>query len=205
MISTYEQVIPLNQSQKRPAVKVLTRAYSDDALVNYIIPKASMKENQLSWYWGTALHSGLGYGMVFTTPDVNGVAIWSKPGNPKLTILDMFRVGMLTAPFKLGLASALRAKASMNYTTKIEKESAPEDHWHLLVLAVDPPCQGKGIGGMLIQPVLDQADADGYSCYLETFNENAVSFYEKHGFEVACITEVPKGGPQFWSMLRPPH
>ena len=35
---------------------------------------------------------------------------------------------------------------------------------------------------MLLRPLLERADKDGKTCYLETLNEPNVEFYARHGF-----------------------
>lgn len=204
MISKPEPIIPLENSPREDVIEVMIRAYSNDPMVNYIIPDGRLKRRRLLWYWGTALHSGLLYSKVYTTRDVNGIAIWSTPESSKLTLWEMFRAGMLLAPFKLGIKASFLLKSAMDYTKKIENETSPGNHWHLIILAVDPPQQGKGLGGMLILPMLEQADEGGHSCYLETFNKRAIPFYEKQNFKPIIKAEIPNGGPCFWGMLREP-
>ena len=87
---------------------------------------------------------------------------------------------------------------------KMHRRHAPEDHWYLWAIGVDPGSQGEGIGGRLLQPVLASASASGTPCYLETHNERNVRFYQKHGFRVVCEERVPKGGPRVRAMLRYP-
>jgi GNAT superfamily N-acetyltransferase len=77
-------------------------------------------------------------------------------------------------------------------------------HWHLLVLGVDPAQQGQGIGHQLLQPVLQEADACGVPCYLETSLERNLAFYTRYRFELLAHGQVPKGGPYCWAMRRPP-
>ena len=69
-------------------------------------------------------------------------------------------------------------------------------------MGVSPVCQGQGIGGSLIQPVLKQADEEGLPCYLETDTPGAVRFYQKHGFEIVRTGEQPL---KFWTMKREPQ
>jgi ribosomal protein S18 acetylase RimI-like enzyme len=80
----------------------------------------------------------------------------------------------------------------------------PEPHWYLMILGVDPPHQGRGVGGTLIRPTLARADAEGVRCYLETAKERNLAFYRRHGFEVAAEDDVPDG-PHVWMMTREPR
>ena len=44
--------------------------------------------------------------------------------------------------------------------------------------------QRTGIGGRLLEPVLEIADRARVDCYLETADRANVDFYERHGFVV---------------------
>ena len=77
-------------------------------------------------------------------------------------------------------------------------------HWYLPLIGVDPPRQGKGLGGDLMQVALARADADRVPCYLENTKERNLPFYAKHGFEVIVEINVPGGGPTIWTMKREP-
>jgi GNAT superfamily N-acetyltransferase len=74
-----------------------------------------------------------------------------------------------------------------------------------MLLGVDPPRQGQGVGGALIAPVLAKTDAAGVPCYLETMKTRNVPFYRKHGFEVVVEDDLPGGGFHFWTMRRDPR
>ena len=79
---------------------------------------------------------------------------------------------------------------------------APDLHWYLWAVGVSPPSQGRGIGGMLLEPVLTRASADGTACYLETGEERNIRFYERHGFKVVGEGTVPGESVKVWAMLR---
>jgi GNAT superfamily N-acetyltransferase len=94
---------------------------------------------------------------------------------------------------------ALSAKIEAMHKRDIQKE-----HWYLAVLAVDPSQQGKGFGGLVLEPELEEADRRGLPCYVETAKTRNVTFYEKQGFVVKHEFAVPMGGPPFWTMIREP-
>ncbi len=78
-----------------------------------------------------------------------------------------------------------------------------QPHWYLLLLAVDPPSQGSGVGGQLMAPVLGKAKAAGMPVYLQTLHEGNVAFYEQHGFRVTSKTTPSRGEPSCWGMIQP--
>jgi ribosomal-protein-alanine N-acetyltransferase len=60
------------------------------------------------------------------------------------------------------------------------------DELHLLNLAVDPPLQGQGLGGYLLDWMLDAAQRAGLrlvSLEVRAANERALGLYESRGFE----------------------
>ncbi|MDI6731957.1 MAG: ribosomal protein S18-alanine N-acetyltransferase [Candidatus Margulisbacteria bacterium] len=56
---------------------------------------------------------------------------------------------------------------------------------HIINMAVDPACRGKGIGKQLLEAVLNNSDV----FYLEvrTSNRAAIKLYQQYGFEITGI------------------
>jgi hypothetical protein len=52
--------------------------------------------------------------------------------------------------------------------------------------------------------MLDRCDAEHVPAYLETGTERNVSFYERHGFKVRDMIDLPRG-PRMWLMWREPR
>ena len=78
-----------------------------------------------------------------------------------------------------------------------------EPHWFLPLIAVDPICQGRGIGSALMRHAVAKCDETGSRAYLESSNPRNISLYERHGFRV--IGEVRSGDcPVFTAMVREP-
>jgi GNAT superfamily N-acetyltransferase len=194
----------LAEGQIDSAGQVLGRAFFDDPLTSYWIPDAEQRKKSLPWFMTTATKYGHRYGEVETTADaVDGVGLWLRPGETHVPPLRMMRVGMYAAPFKLGLGNFMRFMKSLDIMEKIHKEQVPEDHWYLMLLGVDPPRQGQGVGSAIMQPALAKADAAHLPAYLETQKEINVRLYNKHGFDVVVETDLPDNGPHVWCMKRP--
>jgi GNAT superfamily N-acetyltransferase len=65
-----------------------------------------------------------------------------------------------------------------------------------------PEMQRTGIGAAVIAPGIAMSEAERMASYLETSSETNVAFYERLGFQITGLVEIP-GGPSVWGMLRP--
>lgn len=179
----------------------MARAFHDSPNFSYVEPRASRRRQSLAWLLGSPLvRLGIDPGEVTSTDTREGVAVWLAPGT-SIGAIAGIRAGFLQAPFRIGVGALARFFALGSQTEKLRSSMAPEPHWYLLALGVDENVQGQGIGGRLMEPVLDRARADGVPCYLETFHERNVRFYQRHGF--AEVQErVTTQGLRFWGMKR---
>ena len=77
---------------------------------------------------------------------------------------------------------------------------------YLMILGVDAPSRGQGIGKVLVRPGLSFADTHGMPCYLESSNPRNVSFYDSIGFKTARIIHLEENNdksPLLTCMIRP--
>ncbi len=180
----------------------MARAFFHDPAAQLILPQEPSRLKALKWMMRTAIGYGLRYGTVSVTDQSDGAAIWLPPSQSHFSFSQAMHTGMLGAPLRFGCGALLRLVRMANWLEAPHKRIASQPHWYLLLLAVDPDRQSQGLGRNLIQPGLSRADAEGLPCYLETFNEHSVLFYEKHGFCMKYQGQLPSG-PTFWSLLRP--
>jgi len=194
----------LQTAQIEEASQVLARAFFDDPLTMYMMPDDNKRRRALPWFFKKAAQISHRYGEPFTTAGkVEGAALWLPPGKTILSLPMMIRTGMMAAPFRFGLPTFMKFMSAMNHLEHLHKRDIQPDHWYLFVLGVDPERQGQGVGGTIVQPILERADKERLPCYLETMKERNVTFYKKHGFEV-IVDDVLKDGPRYWTMKRPP-
>jgi ribosomal protein S18 acetylase RimI-like enzyme len=180
---------------------LLARAFERDPVYQWLIADDagraarlhSMFELQLRRYsvelWET-----------YTTPGLEGCAIWKPPGDYSLSLPEQLRALPAFAGI-LGWSRIPRSMKLMAHMDELHARLAPGPHVYLNVLGVEPSQQGRGIGRRLLEPMLVRCDAEGRDVYLETGNASNVPFYERNGFELREVSQRPPF-PTFWAMFR---
>jgi ribosomal protein S18 acetylase RimI-like enzyme len=203
-VSESEELVRLDPSKRERAADLLARAFQDDPLFRAVLPDAARRRRTSRWLYDKVLGYCLRYGTAHTLPSLAGVACWLRPGQTELPISRLLRSGLLAMPLHMGPAAFVRFSGYLDCSSRQRRRRSPDRYWYLWALGVDPPCQGRGVGGRLIRPVLREADATGTACYLETENPRNLAFYEKQGFRVAAEASVPRLGLSTWAMIREP-
>jgi GNAT superfamily N-acetyltransferase len=85
---------------------------------------------------------------------------------------------------------------------QMERAHPTYPHWYLPWFGVEGARQGRGVGSELLRNCLDVVDQDHLPAYLESPNPRNLTFYERHGFEVAGVSQAG-ACPPVYSMLRP--
>lgn len=199
--------VRLQDPQLSESSQVLARAFFDDPMMTYIMPDDDQRREVLPLFMQAGSRICLPHGEIYTTPGaIQGSANWLPPGKTELDEATLGGAGVFEVLAQMGEAPAGRFGALMEQMGGLHAQAVnPEDHWYLLILGVDPPRQGQGVGGTLIEPVLRRADAEGRQCYLETMKPRNVTFYKKHGFDVVVEDTTADGALRFWTMRREPQ
>lgn len=147
---------------------------------------------------GIRLRQMTAHGLIYTTPERSGAALWAPPGQ--------WRENLCQSLMQLPLLPVLlpRIVRLTRAVREIERHHPVEPHFYLSVVGIDPEQQGGGVGSALLNPVLLRCDETGTGAYLESSKERNVSFYARHGFAVTERIEIPEG-PPLWLMWREPR
>jgi ribosomal protein S18 acetylase RimI-like enzyme len=187
-----------------PRIETLTAAFYDDPLIEFLLP---VEESRAKWLSvGMEFVLGLSSQQLHTgTEDDECSAVIGAvpPGHYPLPLLKSYFVisKLVFKSLLSGMPLRLMSRWLRIFAT-IERMHPSESHWYVLVLGVHPNHQGKGLGGKLLNQVLQKADADGVAVYLESSNPKNLDFYRKHGFEVISEIIPIDGCPPVRGLLR---
>ncbi len=93
-------------------------------------------------------------------------------------------------------------KSWLKWLIEVDKIHPTEAHYYLEYIGVEPTCQGKGYGSMIMEHLVAKADQEEVGCYLENANPRNIAFYQRFGFKV--INEKDIIGFTTWFMWREP-
>jgi GNAT superfamily N-acetyltransferase len=131
----------------------------------------------------------------FVDADLHGAALWLPPGDgpDEPAVVSLFEA----------LPSAALRSAAFELLESMGEHHPSEPHWYLPLIGVEPAAQCRGLGYLLMKPMLDRCDASGLPAYLESTNSKNLPFYERLGFRATGCIDVDDCPPIF-PMLRKP-
>ncbi|MGO8876513.1 MAG: GNAT family N-acetyltransferase [Acidimicrobiales bacterium] len=197
-----EQVQSLGLSEVAPAAALIARAFDEDPLNAHFYPDAADRARLAPSMFEAIVRYDVLYGQVDRLVDFTALAAWRVPVGSEETPEKLARAGFADLPGDVPLGAFDAVFAAIAAATE---KVAPEPHWHLEVLAVDPACQGCGLGTVLLQHGLSRAHAGGHPVLLETFAPRTVPFYRRHGFEVIVDDVESTYGLRYWVLRHVPR
>ncbi len=193
-------------SQLTQVSSVLTRAFQSDPAARYVFPdEQGYRERAQAFFSAATVYVNL-TGQVWTTAEpVQGAALWLPPEHHDMHPEHAVTAGLHDFRALVGEEAGERLGKLLGFLDECHHRAVPQPHWYLMLLGVDTPVQGQGIGSALLQPILKRADQEGTSCYLETCQPRNVPLYQKHGFKVVGEGAIPESEVRYWSFVRSPR
>jgi GNAT superfamily N-acetyltransferase len=123
-----------------------------------------------------------------------GAALWQLPQDPEAAAVESdAKMDFMSTLF--GPRGTDRYHRILEFMEAQMHGLIPADAWYLSILGVHPNAQGRGTGARLLAPTMQEANDAGVSCYLETFGDRGLPFYERVGFQrIATHVEPTTGG-----------
>lgn len=182
----------------------LSAAFADDPFYQAVtVDYAHDSEKRsavLSRYFELAIEEAVSVGEV-QVYGTEGAAVWitDRADRAQAATKREIRSDALRSVLgPIGLGNYHRIGDAMATNIPMHLKNA----WYLSILGVKPSQQGRGIAGKLLRETLDRADTIGVQCFLETFNDLSILFYERVGFlkSIRCIETVT--ARPYWILSR---
>lgn len=127
-------------------------------------------------------------------PSEPGAALWHLPQDASVAAAESAaKMDFMSRLF--GPRGIERYRHILEYMEAQVHGLMPADAWYLSILGVHPQAQGRGTGARLLAPTMQESKAAGVTCYLETFGDRGLPFYERLGFKrIASHVEPTTGG-----------
>ncbi|WP_306192774.1 N-acetyltransferase [Streptomyces sp. MK5] len=192
------------EDDRELVVRLLDEAFQDDPVSGWVFPGEEYRRATHHRLMAVFTDVVLAEGWIDITEDGSACALWlSVPAGDATE----GGAGSGEADEAVRMREAVDpANRRVEEITRLMTESHPADraHAYLWMIGVVPQRQGEGLGGALIQHVLDRCDREGLPSYLEASSERSTRLYERLGFAFTGRTLDLPDGPRMWPMWREP-
>ena len=175
--------------------QTLGLAFENYALMHHFIDPEN-RARRISEYQDTFLRKvGMRAGHVWSADGGVAVAVWTAP--------DLADPATVFGPLAEKFTHLAGSRASiMQASEAVMARFRPQEPcWFLGTVGVHPDHRGRGLGRAVIEAGLARAAKEGFPAFLETSDETNVAIYERLGFAVTSVYDLPFGGPRTYSML----
>lgn len=196
----------LRRAEAHRASLLLAAAFADDPFIGWFLRDSRRRRLALPRFFRSVLHDLLAGNAVYaieTDEQLRGIAAWAPPGATGPPRAAWSRAGIAAFEFRALFPHAAEPMLRGFESLAAHHPEAP--HWYLAFVGIDPGWQRHGLGRLLLEPVLEQADADANACYLETPFPDTKRFYEGLGFVETDRLHPVAGAPPIITMTRPAH
>ena len=184
--------------------RVLAAAFQADPGTIVFLPDDVERSEILPDFFRTFVAAALSEDadIVVAGEPISGVASWFGPDRHGPSPDAMGTHGLGAVLERSGPEATGRLLGMLQEIEANHERLAPGPHLRLEFFGVTPALQGEGIGTALIEHGHRRADDLGLACYLETFSERNVGYYERRGYRT--VGEFTIGdGVRGYGMLRP--
>ncbi len=184
---------------------VLARAFQDDPGAIVFDPDPKRRAEMLPAFFRAFVTASLSESgeLVVAGDPVEGIASWFGPDRHGPSSEAMDANGFRDVLERWGPEVSKRILAMTGEIERQHDRLIAGPHLRLEFFGVDPGSQGSGVGSALIDHGHRIADAAGLECYLETFTQANVRYYERRGYRIVGEYLVGDGVPVY-GMVRPP-
>jgi len=196
-MSLISDLYKIQKKDIKKAANVLANAFSEHPMWKKIFKE----EDKFSVMFEVMVRFCMRYGNVVSTSDNLEGVMTIAPHDKDMTALRVIRSGAFFLSLKLVSAFKM-IKEGIELMEEEKKNLSIGPYIHLAIIGVSQEFQGKGFGGKLLRAVVEKAEIERKSIYLETGIETNVTLYEKYGFYVHKKINFPGLNIPMWLMVR---
>lgn len=196
----------LSHNDLTHAVIVMRNAFFYDPLWVYLYRNEKSRGKYLEKFFRVFLSVFINKKSVYGIGHpVRAVAVWAIPQNDhdisrKTSLLNVV-FPMMNLLFSSFAIKFFKVSSVFSSFANLEKKHAPNIHYKLESIGVDPDFQGKGLSTKLIEPFISEALMKNIPVYTETITPLNVGLYEHFGFKTMEERSFPNMKLTIWSFL----
>jgi len=177
---------------------LIVEAFYDDPTWSWAFPDPTLRRSQHRRFWRLFVDAAVRRQSAWLAAHETSTSVWVPPGDVELSPAEEELLESLLSEL-LGSDAARVVEAF-----ELFEDAHPRDepHFYLSLLATHPRHRGHGYGLQLLADNLAQVDERRLPAYLEASNPANVPLYERHGFRVVGLFDLPDGGPGVHTMWR---
>jgi len=203
MVSSH--VMRLRRHDVGKAAQMCGRAFRNTPHVAHFFPDTGRTTVDAVAMFEMRIRYGLLYGEVHVaSPGLEGIAVWIPSARATMTMWQQIRAGGMRLYRSVGSDAVARMTHVAEHNDRLRTQHAPDKHWFLAILAVDPAHQHAGHATRLMESMLARFDRESLTCYVETTEPELLAFYKRFGFELGNESTVPGTDLTVWPLIRPP-
>ncbi|MFF3407302.1 GNAT family N-acetyltransferase [Streptomyces sp. NPDC002742] len=194
------------EADRELVVRLLDDAFQDDPVSNWVFPDPAHRRATHPGLMAAFTDVVLAEGRIDLAEDGSACALWLSVPAGKHEGEGEDGGADEDGPARLRAAvdpDNERVELIGRLTADIHPEGRA--HAYLWMIGVAPERQGEGLGGALIESVLDRCDREGLAAYLEASNARSRALYERLGFALTGRPLDLPEGPRMWPMWREPR
>jgi GNAT superfamily N-acetyltransferase len=183
-----------------------------DSHLNYpayaaLWPNPRARDSALRRYLTALARDAASWGDAVLAKDAGrevGAALWLPPGGFPPSAARKIR--LVPVMMRMALRSPRSATALGLLGARMGRQTRSQPGWYLRAMGVRPESRGRGVGALLLAPVLARADEEGTPCALHLSDPAMVPYFQRHGFRLAGRELPVRGGvASYLPMVRLPR
>ena len=177
----------------------LARAFFDDPVFRWAYPDDTRRREVLPGIFSVFTEAFQRHDEIYLVGPVSGAALWAPPGQAPVDEEHADEFDQ-----RLERAAGADGERFFELAGMVDEHHPHGSYYYLQLLGVQPKSQGRGIGSVLLDDMLERCDREGVRAYLDATSPQNKRLYERHGFR-ASGEFAPEGGPPLWPMWREPR